>query len=774
MATTAPPPAQPAPQAPIHHDEFHGVFGFFRRYQKIILYTAGMFALLTFGVTGAMIGLFESWFRREQPKPTITVAGREVQLTDEDLVYGQLLEMHRFGLPPVLPNLDPGDGRETQLSTVFAILRRVAIQEGIDVSMVEVDRAIEFLREAWGVESATQLALRASSLHGRGSLGSLAHYRDLTREAMRIGTYVRLQALAADATDAALLADLIDGKEKITLKVATFDQKALEDQLKAGDTMTDDDLQKWLSGKTDAEKNLMQVFDANKVQLTFGLVRFAEFDAAEWQEELKELNIGDEQLQRYYEMEKEQRFKQEGDVPYRPLDDQAVKDELTKVIQVEEVLNGLLRKLRDQQNEAQRKPNEELAQVREQLLGVEARLKSIKERVAADPADAAAKEDLRRVQDEELPQITEQKRLCEEAVTAARADFDFAGAFAALTKDKKGFATKALSGLMTADELKDLDQQELGLGSWTQSNYPTYLQNKGDLAQLPGRTKVGAFLYQVTDIQVRPLKPWDKLKTILVDAYWAEQAKQQAETKRKLLTDALLRLAKERIPEQVAEIEGRRQTEVDQQMQQWETKLQADRQAAEAQIARQVPGSKAHAQWTARRDELDAELATKEQKRLGIEASVAKKLEDEIAAAARKKYGDVLDAAAQEAGFTVASIGPYPRELNRTPRFDKRFDPTVVFLFQGRADQLAVGEATDVLEDPAKKRWHVAVCEKVEPMQISDLTRREVEQARGFAGWDQNTGKVFTFAESRLSRAIQQSFSLEALEKRFHYKLPQS
>ncbi|MHC4515838.1 MAG: hypothetical protein ACYS5W_19345 [Planctomycetota bacterium] len=36
-------------------------FGFFRRHQKLIVYTAGIFTLLTFSITGAVMSVSQQW-----------------------------------------------------------------------------------------------------------------------------------------------------------------------------------------------------------------------------------------------------------------------------------------------------------------------------------------------------------------------------------------------------------------------------------------------------------------------------------------------------------------------------------------------------------------------------------------------------------------------------------------------------------------------------------------------------------------------------------------
>src|SRR5262245_28022599 len=65
------------------HEQF--TFDFFRRYQKAILYTAGIFALVTFSITGAMTSAVGTWFRPSVPMPTMTLAdGRTIHVTSED------------------------------------------------------------------------------------------------------------------------------------------------------------------------------------------------------------------------------------------------------------------------------------------------------------------------------------------------------------------------------------------------------------------------------------------------------------------------------------------------------------------------------------------------------------------------------------------------------------------------------------------------------------------------------------------------------------------
>jgi hypothetical protein len=757
MATT---PEQPPVQSPVEHfDEHTGIYGFFRRHQKKLLYTAGLFTLLTFSITGPMTATFESMFATSRRIGTIEVGGATHDVTPEDMQFATRIAQNPGAIPSGLDALislvwqrSIDEGGESGLAERLAILRRAAIAEGIDVSMAEVDRAIEHWRDQSKIETTAQMARQKG-------LSSVAELRVLAREAMRLWTFLELHSLALDTSDACVLESAIDEREKVTFRVATFDEKALEEQLKTAGGLTDEDLRKWLDAKTESDKHRMQAFDTNRVELRFGAALLADFDAAEWQADaLKDHQLGEEQLKKTYEQEKEARFKLEGDKNYKPFEDEAVKAELTKLLQAEQVMNHLLGKLRDKLNESLTAPNELLRKNSDEFFAAQAAVAAAKQKVAEKPDDAAAKEELR-LAEEVLPAKENAKKEAEEGAKAARAAFDFPAVFAELTKDKKGFVQKAFTGKRNGEELKDLDAGELGLGQWNFAVQATYLQNKGDLSNMPGRTTKAALLYQVTDIEVRPLKAWDKLKPLAEGAYFTEQAKTKAETQKKLLDEALLRLAKAKMPEKVTEIEGKRVADVDAKLAEWEKQTQASIGEAEKQLAAlaTAQGTQAHAAWQKRLDTAKADLADKEKKRAAFDEEVGKRIEADIAAEAKKLHGEVLDAAAAEAGFTVATVGPLPRDLAQRPRFKNRYDPTTVFLFANHST-LKAGEATGVVEDKTSRRWIAAACTAVEPLTAADVERREYQMRRQF------------FARQIAMAAPGQSYSMKALEARYRFK----
>ncbi|MFN9757580.1 MAG: hypothetical protein ACK58X_14315 [Planctomycetota bacterium] len=767
------------------YDEHSGVYGFFRRNQKRVLYTAGLFTLLTFSITGPMTALITDAFRDEGSKSTILVNGKREALTAEDITYGRELAGMVFGRLPfgVLPPLDAGKEHQGELGTVYAILRRAAIAEGLGASFAEVDRAIEAMREQMKSPSVGKLV---SDLR----FASIAQYRDYVAEAMRIGAYVRLQTLALDSTEARVLAQTLSDREKITLRVASFEEKKVEEDLKKASPLSEDDLKKWLDGKDERETRMMQAYDAPRAELRFGgfLTAEGQFDPEQWKDaELKDFTISDDQLKSAYEQEKEARFKLEGDGQFKPADDPAVKAELTRVLQAEQVLNKLLAALREKQDEAAKAQNEAVAAAQadvntanyrfeEATLRLDPAKKDLESKLAElkqKPDDAALKDAAAKLQaevdamlaivnghDAAMVALKAAVTAAEKAVEGARATFDFPAAFAALTGDKKGVVAKAMQGRKSGDEMKDLDALGLDLGKWPTSSQGAGLRTKGDIAFAAGRTTKAVVLYQAADVEPMPLKAWDALKPLAEGAYWTEQAKQRGESSRKKMEEALLRLAKEKIPARVAELEGERQKRIDDKVAGWEKKTNDAIAQAEKELARLQSGTRMHAGWQQELDGKRAELAQREARRTAFTSEVEAAITAEIATEAQKHYKDVLDAAAAEAGFAVADLGPLPRDLQeRDPRFEKGNPPAVVYLWRNHA-KLKEGEATGLIQDFAGRACYVAVCAKVEPLTAADVSRRDFESLR--------TGDGFAdYAATQAGLAYRQAFTIDALEARY-------
>jgi hypothetical protein len=801
----APTPAQPPlpsvpstpPPGDARYDELTGVYGFFRRHQKKLLYTAGLFTLLTFSISAPMMAAIGDAFADRAPMPTIVVNGTRLPLQPEDYEFGTVLAQNAGTAIPfgVMPPVNAGEGGGSELGDVLAVLRRAAIAEGIDASYAEVDAAIESVREAANAATPAKLA------SDRG-FPSLARYREVMYEAMRVGTYIRLQTLAVDATEPRVLQLVLADKEKITLRVATLDEKVLEDQLKAAAPIGDADLQAWLDAKSEVEQGRIGIFDLPRAELRFVGLMLAEgqFNPEQWKDDyLKDFTVTDDQLKAEYEREKVTRMKVAVDTvdgakpdDTKPFDD-AAKLELTRLMQAEQVMNKLLAAARQKQNDVLKPANEELIRIQGEVAEAESALATLEKALSAKegelkakqaelaqkPDDATLKEavatlttagqqakDAAFAARDVVPAKKAAATVAEDAVKAARLSFDLSAWIVESTKDKSGFVTKAMTGMKNADELKDLDAPglELGFGTWTQAAQGTRLQNKGDLGFATARTSKAVVIYQATDVQPRPRKTPEQIKPLAEGAYWTEQAKKQSEDKRKLMEDALLRLAKAKIPEVIADLEGKKSARIDEKVAEFERKTRDEIAEAEKTLAKPGLGENAAAPWRRKLESRKAALAAIDQQRQLFTADVQRAIDGEVAEAAKKHYGEVLEAAAAEAGFTVTSIGPFRRELQREPRFDKAFDATVVYLFRNQSE-LKEGESTGLLYDAASRRAHVAACTKVEPLTAADVKRRDFESLRTGDG-------AVSFANTQAYMSYQQAFTRELIEQRYELQRP--
>lgn len=759
-------PVQPPKPGPHDPDEFRGAFGFFRRYQKLILYTAVLFALVTFSVTGPLLDWVRGLSAADLGKrPTITIGGQVFEVTIEDHRIGGALANHfPNGLPEVMPDISLGNERN-DLPERFAILRRASLVAGIDVSMDEVERAIEWdTRRINEAQQSTQTPIQLARMRG---MGSMAQYREMVKELMRIGNFVLLESLGVARSDAAVMEQLREDREKITLKVATFDMKALEERLKAESPATEEQLRAWLEAKDEAEKGRLQVYDTNRVSMLVGLARYdgeQAFDPAQWTAELENFEVGEERRRQLYNELREVRFKKEDDT-YREFEDAEVTAELTTIAQVDEVLNKVLQKVLEANREALKPLSDELMET----LQARARAQQDADAARAEAEAAPEDEEKQAAARQAEERLESDKRAADEAQAAldrARAGFDFRAAFEAQVKGedgalKSGFEVAEVTGLKNAKELEDLSG--IGLGTWKSPTAATNLQRKGDIMRVPGKAEHGGFLLMITDIEVRPLRPWPELQESLEEAWFIEKAKEVGGEQKKKLEEELKRLAREQVPEEVAAIEQKQEPQVEERFAAWEAARKQELEKAERMLAEVPPGTEPAAAWQQERDRLVALLEAKEEERARIAEAVQKEIEAEVAELLRKQYGKVFEAAVAATGFEVETIGPYDRRLAEThaPEFRyERFPRTVLYLWRMPDPPVAdldEGEATDILEDVQERRWQIALCTAEEPLTEADIPRRSFAAAQRTFGW------------FRMRQAIAQSFTLDALKQRYKY-----
>ncbi|MFT7534353.1 MAG: hypothetical protein ACI85K_000299 [Hyphomicrobiaceae bacterium] len=781
--STTPEESQATPAPEPDFDELTGVYGFFRRHQMKLLYTAGLFTLLTFSIGGSIQGLVGGLVDDGRQRATISVNGDRVQLTDEDYSYGAQLARSTRSLPyGVMLYLSAGEGGNSELSEVFAIMRRAAIAEGIEPSLKEVDRAIEAMREQTKSESSAKLAVS-------GGFGSLAEYRQVVAEAMRVGMFTRLQLLALDTSDAEVMRQTLLNREKVAFKVATFDEQARQDEMKAKSELTDEDLKKWLEDQTDIQKGRMGAFDLPTVKLRIAGLLWAEgqFNPEEWVEGvLADYPISDEQLKTYYVADKDF-FIVEGTVDqFREFEDEAVKAELTRMVQAERVMMDLNTKLKEAQLAVVQPLSDTVAtnqnefNTAQQTTRTAMKLKALKDRdriakeaeLEKDAENAELKAAVAAIKVELEPltvaltaaqEVETAKKTALEVAQAAeeagRKDFDFVAEFNKLVVGKSGFVQKETAEQVTAEALKDLDALGLDLGHWDRSMVATSLRSVGGISNNPGRTYKASIIYQALEMEAQPLKAWEDLKPLCEDAYYTEKAVAETREKTAAMKDALLRLAKVKIPEFLAEREAERQGRIDTMVTDWETGVTGDIAKAKKMLLTPNLGTRATKEWQSKLDLKQRELEGKTLRIDMLGRQIERKITSEIQAEATKFYPEVLDAAAAEAGYTVTEFGPYPRFLTQRPRFDQNYNETVVYAFLNHAD-MEVGDAVGPVTDTAERRSHVITCTSVEPLTANDITRREFESSRK------------RFVTMQKENGQRQAFTKEALEARYQLKRP--
>lgn len=769
---------EPAPEESF--DELTGVYGWFRRHQKLLLYTAGLFTLLTFSITGSLQALWGNLFNADIERGSIEVNGERADLTAEDYEVGNQVARSMRNLPGgVLLPITAGEGGDSELGEVFAILRRAAIEEGFDASLTEVDRAIEVTRELYKLESAAKLAQRAG-------FSSTQEYRLVVAEAMRIGTYQRLQVLAADTSDAEVMRKVLRNQKKAAYKVAVWDAEKRQEKMIEESKLTDEELNEWLDEKTEAEKRRMQVFDLPQVKLRIGGVLLAEgeFDAAQWADTvLKDYEAKEAQLRSIYNADLE-RWKSPDSDETRAFEDADVQAELEKIAKAEFVLNDILTKMREALNEKvkpfldkQTEAQTDLTNA-EQSRGTTLQEKITKENVLAEkeaqlaekPDDAdlkaaveTAKAEATQAADtdfQEEQRVQQMQASFDSAkadVTRAKVDWGFDEKFNELTEGKTGFHLKQTEKLLTSEELSDLDELGLDFGSWPQATVATTVREIGNLGFGISRTSKGAILYQVTEAELTPLKPWEDLKPLIEEAYYSKKATDEVIAKDKEMKETLRRLAKEQMPDFVKEKEDGRQARIDEQVAEWQAEVQAEIAKAEKTLQTPGLGGRAKQIWDSRLAEKKAELENRASKVTAIEKEVDVAIKAEIGAEALKHYGKVLDAAASELGYEVLEIGPLPQKLSSRPRFAQDYDKSTRYVFSFHNDMEEGDAIGPVYQDRSS---HVIVCTSVAPLEPSDITRREFETLRK------------NFAVRQMGGVMASSFTQEALAERYHLEKP--
>lgn len=755
---------------------------FFRKYQRVILYTAGIFALVSFSISAPILGFFDSLFRKQLPNPTMRIGDEVVDVTVEDLGVGSQVAMLQRFLPTiVMPNFVPED-EDTNRREIYAAVRRLAIHYGIEISEDEVGRAIQ---QAVDIVPAAESALDLARIARLTSVGEL---QKLIGESLRMGTFLRLQSLAADVTDASLVGQLVRDQEFLMLDIATLDEEALQTELEK-EEVSDETLSTWVADLEDFDRRSRGYLGDPLYRLQLAYADLAAFDPAGFAAELGEKEFSDDEVDNFYVMNRASLFlkpkaekedgedkqgdeekkdeestdadqdaadqeKQEDD--YLPLDD-ALKASIRKRLAAESVLRKLWDQVGERFREAQVSGNEaiEAAQV-----AVEEKQK---ERDTAaergEAADATEEEKAAlTAADEALTAATAAVTAAEEALTATRKSFDAKAAFEEFAAGRAGVGV-----LDTGEEL--LSAAKIGelapIAPWKGVITVTEAQPLSTQVQ---RSPSAVFHTRLVDADLSPVRPLEEIRDKVRADYFKKRAEDLAQERSDAFEKAIKDLALAKATEEVAKVETARDERVEERFNEWRTGVESDleeaRKTLEA-LGGSDPNRRVYKAAADRVAKLEADLGGADAKRTEIAEEEKKTSDEETSDIAKGKYGEVLAEAAQANGFTVASFGPYKRDLSRTGAPRESFPKPIRYVFwSGDTSNLDKGEATDLLQDFTGRSRHLAVITDVQKGDLSSITRRQLLQARA--------------SEAGLRRvtAVGQSFTLDAIKQRYGWQAP--
>ncbi|MHC4896352.1 MAG: hypothetical protein ACYTGW_04515 [Planctomycetota bacterium] len=282
-------------------------FGFFRRHQKLIVYTAGIFTLLTFSITGAVMSVSQQW-SEDLRLPTIQVPGKPdgVTITKEDGIVGSMIRKLKnfqdqgYDLLAVVPFVRTQESSDDPYR--FAALRRLAIDTGVEVSEDDAQLAIEAAMRLTGAENVADLA----RMHG---VQDPSMFTTIVGEALRISTFLRLAVLHTGVDGAEGVRSILKDNDEIGFQVADLDLDAIKKRLEKV-KVTDSQLDAFMKELEEAEQSKYR-HPTNRAAFELAFVGVGEFDPAAHKGELEGYEPGDAEIRNFYDRYKDDYFKVE-------------------------------------------------------------------------------------------------------------------------------------------------------------------------------------------------------------------------------------------------------------------------------------------------------------------------------------------------------------------------------------------------------------------------------------------------------------------------------
>lgn len=777
---------------------------FFRKYQRPILFTAGIFALVTFSITGALYEVVGNFFTDRPPLPTVVVAGRTVELQPEDNDVGLRLRARGvtgdsgFGL---LPNVGGPESDDTEVRDVLAALRRIAIELGIEASRTEVDKAIDH-KLALLAEQAQAQGGEAPTIEQLASIyGGERAMRDTLFEALRIGTLIRLQALGIDSTDRGIaerLAKLID---LVSYRGVLVDSNEISDQIEADfDAKSTEDqdaaLREYLDG---LDYNSTFGFrEANKHKAQFLAMSLEGLDEAgrdafassfreqaglEADQAWKD-SVSDDEIDtflttnRYYlyppkddakkgDDQKEDGEKEEGEGENGDQDpkdgeeesNEPDREEVRFRVFAERVVTNLLDQVRERLDAHVDASRAEI----DALLTAES-----KARLVLDDKnlELAKLQDEEEVDEEAVDALVEEIRGFDDAVREAQKAvlakqleilraFDGAAAWTELSGGDSRFQVLENEEFLTQVELRQYEP----VGEWNFASSIESLSGSVPMASRTFQSKTMVFGARLLDRIERPLKDLEDIRDALKTTWLGEQSTERFDELVEAFEKEIDERARALLGDSVTEIEDAQDTRVQERFDEWKTNLEAELTADQEKLAKTRIETDLR-KLRRRIAGFEEQLEKAEDKRDEFTTEVEAEIEEEVGELIAGKVREVFADSAAAAGLEMRTTGLLPKDLSRQGRPRDTWDPFIGAIFYSTVvnDISKVEEVTDGFVDAAgaqTKVWAELVEKK--DGTIADVTPRRLAQAR----------PTMTF---RRGEAAVLSFTIDALRDRWGYE----
>jgi hypothetical protein len=755
----------------------------FEKYKRWIYLGLTLFALVTFSITGAIYAFFGQVGKPAPGSIVLPATKKRVPLTETDLYYGQLLSRlqsyslsGRFSFPAFIFNGMSMEGN-TEPKYSYGILRRVAIEGGLDVS----DDEIKIYKER--VFKNAQISPFDLAVQLR--LGNESTLDEVIREAIRISIYVRSEILAAVELGDAALGDYIKKERKlVTLSHVDFEagpkQKEWEKK-----PPKDEVLLAWVK-KLDSAKQLNLGF-VDDTQVRFdgmGLV-YAKGDPAEWKEELKDFTApAEEDLRARYNQDRDQLYvreewkkKEAAEKAAAEKEKQAKKDKKDQPAKKDQEAKkdkdgGLLQdppkpktsgdsssdkspgkgKNSPKQGgeatvptpeQAKYKSFEEVRADIERRIRLEAGLRKL-----LDRARKAAEEFVNKAKGKDPKKGNETSKSLK--------DFDFKTWFAEAVKGRKGILFMEPKPLANPESYSDLG----AIGKWEQFWLLRNLDQEGTFLPDIQRTNKAAFFIRLLERKTNVLRPLGKIRNEVRKAYAETEAMEWAKKQAKSFKDSVQKKAESLAGEAFGKIRKKIETEVKKQIADWKKSVSTEIKTLQEKVNSDDIPERAVSIYRKTIEDLQASLKKEEEKTKAIRKEVETSEKKEIHDVLLPFFPKAFDQVVAEKKLVAKVLGPFFRDIQTSdPLFSLKNKGIKRFLMQQSSFlKKKVGELSEALEDFEDKAWVVARLDAVVEGGEAALDRKHFLQMRD------------PFVNGRVKKVLEHGYTFDILKKRFSFK----